>query len=143
MRIARQIATALFVLLATAAFGQSNAPLSDAQLSEAGASRMLFASMVAGCGVADSLAKMDIAKQRPFLLLAGGIAPVAYMPTDAVIEQKFQFHYYEYGCSAPDEACILGYNQRVFDYLTSKYGKKWVKAVRPDVVGLKDCKKAH
>lgn len=104
---------------------------------------MLFAAMVAGCGAADSLAKVDIEKQLPFLLLSGGIAPVAYMPTDAVVEQKFQFHYYEFGCSSPEEACVLGYNQRIFAYLTSKYGKKWLKAVRPDVLGLKSWKSAH
>jgi hypothetical protein len=143
MRVINLLATSLLVLLSFGAFGQFRAHLTDNELNAAGASKMHFASLAAGCGVADSLATMDVEKQLPFLLLAGGIAPVAYMPTDAVVEQKFQFHYYEYGCSSPDEACILGYNQRIFAYLTEKYGKKWLKAVRPDVVGLQAWKRTH
>jgi hypothetical protein len=143
MKTGKLVGATLLMLVSIAAFGQSKAQLTDTELNEAGASRMLFASMVAGCEVADSLAKMDIGKKLPFLLLYGGIAPVAYMPTDAEVEQKFQFHYYKYGCSAPEEACVLGYNQLMFAYLTEKYGKKWVKAVRADVVGLKAWKRTH
>lgn len=135
--------TALLLLLAPAAFGQASALLTTTQLAQAGPSQILFAAMVKGCGVADSLAKLDIEKQQPFLLLASGSAPVVQVPTDAAAEQKFQFHYYEYGCTSPDEACMLGYNQRVFAYLTSKYGRKWAKAVRSDVIGLKAWRRAQ
>jgi len=132
-----------FTLLSTTAFGQLQPPLTDAELSATGPARLLFAALVAGCGMADSLAKADIARQQPFLLLAGGIAPVAYMPADAVVEQKYQFRYYEYGCSPPDETRVLAYNQRVFAYLTATYSKRWLKAVRPDVVGLRDWRRTH
>jgi hypothetical protein len=128
--------TGFFALLSTTAFGQLQPRLTDAELSATGPAKLLFAAMVAGCGVADSLAKADLARQQPFLLLAGGIAPVAYMPTDSVVEQKYRFRYYEYGCSLPEEACVLAYNQQIFAYLTATYGKRWLKAVRPDVVGL-------
>lgn len=143
MRAINSFGVGLLTLLYSSAFGQFRARLTDNELNAAGASKMFFASLATGCGVADSLARMDVEKQLPFLLLAGGIAPVAYMPTDAVAEQKFQFHYYEYGCSPLDEACILGYNHRIFAYLTKRYGKKWLKAVRPDVVGLQAWKRTH
>ena len=143
MKVRAMLSTGLLMLLSVAAFGQYQAKLSDAQLNAAGPSKMLFAAIVTTCGVADSLAKADISHDMPFLLLAGGIAPVAYMPADALVEQKFQFHYYEYGCSSPEEECLLGYNQRVFAYLTDRYGKQWLKAVRQDIVGLKEWKAKH
>ncbi|WP_198989007.1 hypothetical protein [Hymenobacter sp. BT559] len=142
MKIPKFIA-AFPLLLSLSAFGQGNASLTDVQPAQTGPAQMFFASMVAGCGVADSLAKLDIKKQMPFLLLKGGIASVVHVPTDSLAEQKFQFHYYDFGCSGPDEACVLGYNQRIFEYLTSKYGKRWLKAVRRDVVGLKEWKRTQ
>lgn len=143
MKTVKIVSTGLFILLSVAAFGQFRAHLSDAQLTTAGPSKILFAAMLTGCGIADSIARVDIDNQMPFLLLAGGIAPIAYMPADALMEQKFQFHYYEYGCSPPEEECLLGYNQRIFAYLTDKYGKKWITSVRQDVIGLKDWKSKH
>jgi hypothetical protein len=143
MKTQRFVWASLFTLLSTTAFGQLQPRLTDAELSTTGPAKLLFAAMVAGCGVADSLAKTDIGRQQPFLLLAGGIAPLAYMPTDSLVEQKYRFRYYEYGCSPPEEACVLAYNQRVFAYLTATHGKRWLKAVRPDVVGLRAWRRTH
>lgn len=71
-----------------------------------------------------------------FLLLQGGIAPVIYT-TDEAFENKYGVYYYDFGCTAPDKKCIIRYNQRVFEYLTSTFGKGWKKQIRKDVIGLR------
>jgi hypothetical protein len=90
---------------------------------------------VAECGINQDIAQRDIRNNKPRLLLAGGIAPVAY-PDQHKFEKKFGVAYHEFGDSAPNQQCMVKYNKVVFKYLDSKYGRKWRKEVRKDVVGL-------
>ncbi|MEQ9290570.1 MAG: hypothetical protein RIG77_26810 [Cyclobacteriaceae bacterium] len=111
--------------------------LSDEQLNSSGATKLTFAN---SRNQAEQLANDDISNGTPFLLLAGGIAPVI-IATDPEFERKYKIYFYEYGCTGPDDKYITAYNEVVFEHLTRKYQKRWIKEVRQDVIGLKDWKK--
>lgn len=111
--------------------------LSDEQLNNSGATRLTFANSIIQ---AEQLANGDISNGISFLLLAGGIAPVV-IATDPKFERKYGIYFYEYGCTGPDYDYIKAYNKVIFEHLTEQYGKRWIKEVRKDVVGLKDWKK--
>jgi hypothetical protein len=91
--------------------------------------------IVAECGVNEEIAIRDIKKGNPRLLLVGSIAPVVY-PDQHLFEKKYKVHYHDYGDIAPASECIVQYNKRIFTYLDKKYGRKWRKEVRKDVIGL-------
>ena len=44
----------------------------------------------------------------------------------------------EFGCEAVAWESLYEYNRTVFEYLDKKYGKKWRKKIRQDIVGLKE-----
>ncbi|RZA00621.1 MAG: carboxypeptidase regulatory-like domain-containing protein [Sphingobacteriaceae bacterium] len=90
---------------------------------------------VNGCEVNSEVAQEDIKNNTLKLLLAGGIAPVYYEGQEK-FEKKFNINYYEYGCTPPEMKCLRGYNKETFKHLDKKYGKRWRKEVRPDVIGL-------
>ncbi|WP_148044347.1 FEKKY domain-containing protein [Sinomicrobium pectinilyticum] len=89
---------------------------------------------------ARQLAESDIKNGTPFLLLMGGIAPVM-VETDPEFEKKYGIFFYEYGCTGPDDKMLTAYNETVFDFLTDTFGKKWMREVRDDVIGLKAWKR--
>ncbi len=105
-------------------------------------SQLGFASVANGCEEGRKLAEKDIAACRPFLLLAGGIAPVAYS-ADASFERAFGVRYLESGCTGPAPACAAAYDARVFEYLTENFGRGWRKKIRKDVLGLAEWKRRH
>ena len=111
--------------------------LSDEQLNNSGATKLTFAN---SRNQAEQLANEDISNGTPFLLLAGGIAPVI-IATDPEFERKYKIYFYDYGCTGPDDKYIAAYNKVVFEHLTRKYQKSWIKEIRQDVIGLKDWKK--
>ena len=106
------------------------------------ASYLTFASAANGCAEGRQLAEKDIAARRPCLLMAGGIAPVAYT-TDADFERAFGVRYLENGCTGPAVACAAAYDARVFEYLTENFGRAWRKKIRKDVLGLAEWKRRH
>ena len=110
--------------------------LTEEQITSSGPAKLLFANK----SEIKNLAKQDIENGHPFLLLQGGIAPVL-IATDPQFEDKYKIYFYEYGCTGADQNLIENYNKIIFDYLTDLYGKKWIKEVRDDVVGLDDWKK--
>jgi hypothetical protein len=67
--------------------------------------------------------------------LQGGISPKVYT-TDQDFESRFDIYFFDFGCTSPDYKCIIRYNTRIFEYLTSKYGQRWLKKIRKDVIGL-------
>ena len=87
------------------------------------------------CTVNQNVARQDIVHAEPRLLLASGIAPMAYS-NQASFNKKYKVKYYDFGCDAPNQQCIIRYNQMVFKYLDTKYGRRWRAEVRKDVVGL-------
>ena len=110
--------------------------LSDEQLNSSGAAKLLFSQK----SDVKNLAEKDIEDGNPFLLLQGGIAPVI-ISTDPKFEDKYKIYFYDYGCTGPDQNLIKEYNKAIFEYLTDKYGEKWIYEVRDDVVGLDNWKK--
>ncbi|TQI71121.1 hypothetical protein JM79_2047 [Gramella sp. Hel_I_59] len=110
--------------------------LTDEQINSSGPAKLLFAKK----SEIRNLAKQDLENGNPFLLLQGGIAPVI-IATDPQFEDKYKIYFYEYGCTGPDQSLIEDYNKIIFSYLTDQYGKKWIKEVRDDVVGLNEWKK--
>lgn len=111
--------------------------LSDEQLNNSGASKLTF---VNSRNEATKLANEDIANGTPFLLLAGGIAPVI-ISTDPEFERRYGIYFYEYGCTGPESKYINAYNEVIFNFLTEQFKKSWLKEVRKDVIGLKEWKK--
>jgi hypothetical protein len=90
---------------------------------------------IADCSINEDIAQRDIKKNKSRLLIVGGIAPVVYVHQEK-FEKKYDVKYHDFGCVAPNEKCIEQYNQVVFKFLDSRYGKKWRKEVRKDVVGI-------
>jgi|WetSurMetagenome_2_1015567.scaffolds.fasta_scaffold216184_2 hypothetical protein len=133
---------AIFFFLNTCAIAQGSKQKSDSIFlisSVESTSKMSFLSNE-GCLHADQIAKNDIEKNKVKLLIIGGIAPKIYLNQN-IFEEKYNLKYFDYGDVAPDSQCLLLYNKTMFDYMTTKYGTKWLKEVRPDVYGLKEWKK--
>ena len=79
----------------------------------------------------------DIKKGRANLLVQGGFAPIIYT-TDKDFKAKYGIGYYVFGCIAPDmDECLIIYNETIAEYLDQTFGRKWRKAMRKDVIGLK------
>lgn len=92
--------------------------------------------IIAECEINKDIAQHDIDKNKPRLLLSGGIAPVIYSDQDK-FEKKYGVKYYDYGCVTPSYECIEQYNKEIFKYLDNKFGKSWRREVRKDVIGFK------
>ena len=112
-----------------------NQKLTDDELNKSSAVKMVFADTIRNCDEMDGWVKADIGNKTVFLFLQGGIAPKIYT-TDKALENKYHIYFFDFGCTAPDYKCVLRYNNRVFEYLTNTYGKRWMKAIRKDVIGL-------
>src|SRR5690606_34870105 len=139
----KNIITIALCFISLISFGQSDdenqtvifgriGELTDEQLNNSGPSKLTFVSHLQE---AKKLALMDIENETPFLLLMGGIAPVI-ISTDPEFELKYGVYFYEFGCTGPDNDVLTAYNEEIFNNLTAKNGKKWIKEVREDVVGL-------
>jgi hypothetical protein len=128
------------LLLSLGASAQPTNPAQVATVDTSGRAQLTF--IMDDCSRASILAERDIRANAPFLLVASGIAPVVYA-SDAAFEGQFRVRYFDEGCTGPSHACLMSYNQRVFNYLQATYGKRWQRVVRKDVVGLKEWKRKH
>lgn len=88
------------------------------------------------CAVTAETALKDLKNKTPKLYVPGGIAPV-YLIHQEKHEKKFGFEYVTFGCIAVPDECIVQYNKVIFEYLDKKYGTRWRKEIRPDVIGLR------
>ncbi|MGS2738733.1 FEKKY domain-containing protein [Sinomicrobium sp. M5D2P17] len=91
----------------------------------------------AECEFSREKAESDWKNGQAKLLLIGSIAPIANSSTDNRFEKKFRIKYYDFGCEPPIQECVKIYNERIFELMDEKYGKKWRKKVRSDVEHLK------
>lgn len=82
-------------------------------------------------------AKRDIKNGKIKLLLSGGISPFALVDQE-LIEKKYHFEYYDFGCTPPPKTCIIEYNKIIFNHFDTLYKDSWRKEIRKDVVGLKN-----
>ena len=132
------IITILLLKLSLLSFGQSR-ELTDDDYNSSGAIQLIFETEISR---AQELAKTDIEKGIPFLLIQSGIAPVVYT-TDSVFENRFKAYYYEQGCTGPDSELMKAYNIEVFTFLDKEYGKQWRKSIRQDVIRFKKWKRQN
>jgi len=123
-----------FILFTLCCFSQSG--LSDEEYNRSGAAKILS---VQNAKEAESLAKEDLKAKTPFLFIQGEIASVKY-PTDDQFKKAYGIYYHDFGCVAIDSKISTAYNNVIFNYLTATYGKKWMKTIRKDVIGLKKFK---
>tara|TARA_R110002020_G_C15948382_1_gene745372 strand:- start:57 stop:656 length:600 start_codon:yes stop_codon:yes gene_type:complete len=79
----------------------------------------------------------DIKNGEINILESSGIAPVFYK-SDSKFAKKYNVNFVEYGCEGIAEESLYEYNKTVFEYLDKKYGKKWRKKIRKDIVGLNE-----
>ena len=122
---------ALFSLFSILSYGQSKP--TDEQVDRSGASKLVSADSLSQ---AINLANADIIEGTRFLLLKSRISPVV-LAGDEKFQQDYKIYYYESGCTGPNEKIAIEYNRVMFKHLTQAYGKKWLKNVRKDVLGLK------
>jgi len=125
----------LFLLSPILSYGQLLKP-TDEQVNRSGASKLVFADSLTQ---AIHLANSDIIKGTRFLLLKGGISPVVFA-SDPKFQEDYNIYYNESGCTGPREHLAIEYNRVMFKFLTQAYGKKWLKTVRKDILGLKGYK---
>ncbi|PTR01089.1 hypothetical protein C8P68_101320 [Mucilaginibacter yixingensis] len=126
--------TAMLLLIFQTVHSQSH-QLSDDELNNSTFVKMAFADTARNCESMDEWFKKDVKKGTIFLFLQGGIVPAIYL-SDKKFEDKYNVHFEDFGCSAPDYQCITRYNIHAFQYLTNLYGKKWMKEIRKDVIGF-------
>jgi hypothetical protein len=88
---------------------------------------------------AEKFAKEDIENSSLFLIVPGGIAPVIYA-SDFDFKSKYGVSIINFGCEPLNKEVSISYNMKVFDFLTENYGKKWLKEIRDDVIGLAEYK---
>ena len=81
-------------------------------------------------------AKYNIAKDRLYLYLPGGIGGTERLETDSIFESNYKVYYLRYGCLKLGDDNYSEYNQVMFQYLDNKYGEIWRSEVRKDVIGL-------
>jgi hypothetical protein len=129
------IITTLLVIITTHCVAQIQLP--DSQINNSGANKLKLATNITQ---AVNLAKEDIANNTPFLLLASGISPIAHV-TDTIFENRYKVNYFEFDCIPPETQFAIAYDQEIFKYLEEKYGRKWKRGIRKDVLGYKEWKK--
>jgi hypothetical protein len=130
----KQLPILLLLFISFLAFGQSK-KLTVEQINNSGASKIYF---IDNCDEAVKLAETDIKNETIFLFLQSGEAPII-CTGDKTFEEKYRIEFYEQGCIGSN--CTKEYNEIIFNYLTNKYGKKWIKQIRKDVIGFKNWKK--
>lgn len=81
-------------------------------------------------------ARRDILNDSILLLLPGGLVTRAITDEDFKFEEKYNVKFLSRGCIRFGEDNEAEYNKFMFKYLDEKYGKKWRKEVRKDVIGL-------
>lgn len=118
--------------LSLLSYGQTR-ELTDEDYNSSGAIKLIFETEIPG---ARELARQDIEKGTPFLLIQSGIAPVVYT-TDGIFESQYKAYYYEQGDVAPNTQLITAYNIEIFKFLDDQYGRKWRESIRRDVIGFK------
>jgi hypothetical protein len=130
----------MFFLASSITFGQ-NRELTDDEYNNSTAGKITFVNPET-CEQIDEWIKADFKNKNVYLFLQGGIAPVEYT-TDKDFENKYGIYFFDFGCVPPSEKCVIEYNSLVFDYLTKKYGKKWKREIRNDVIGFKEWKRKN
>lgn len=77
----------------------------------------------------------DSKKGTVTLYILGGIVSKA-TPVDKGFQKKYKVKYHDFGCVAPENLdYYTDYNLLVLQYLKKKFGTKWEKDIRKDILG--------
>lgn len=77
----------------------------------------------------------EIENKLPKIVIVGGIVRAA-RPGDDKFARKYHIQFIDTGCVLEDNDCLAAYNKATFEYLDKKYGRKWRKHARQDLIGL-------
>jgi len=80
-------------------------------------------------------ALQEIKNKSPRIVIVGGIIR-AGRPGDDKFAKRYKIQFVDTGCVIEDINCIADYNKVTFEYMDKKYGKKWRKHARQDLIGL-------
>lgn len=79
----------------------------------------------------------DIKKGTVTLYILGGIVSKA-TPADKGFQETYKVKYHDFGCVAPENLDYYrDYNLLVLQHLKKKFGTKWEKDLRKDIIGWK------
>lgn len=81
-------------------------------------------------------AKTDWKNNEAQFLLFGSIAPIMNTIADYKFEEEYNIQYYDFGCTPPAYECLVMYNEKIAEMMDEKFGKKWRKKARVDIIGL-------
>ena len=80
-------------------------------------------------------AMLALKKNTPKVVIVGGIVR-AIKPGDTKFAKKYKIQFIDTGCVIENTDCIVEFNKVTFAFLDRKYGKKWRKQIRQDLLGL-------
>ena len=107
-------------------------------------SNYFFNYKVKDCSKAVFYAEQDIKNGKLTLYSSAGMIPRSKKESERTIKfmKKYKLKYSNFGCLAPNYKCVAKYNNQIFDYLTSKYGKRWMKKMDKYIIGFDEWKLA-
>ncbi len=82
----------------------------------------------------------DIENNQMRILLPGGLIQETTNASDSLFEQKYHVRFLSQGCVRLPGEDQHAYNQKIFNYLDKKYGRRWRREIRQDAIGLKQKK---
>ncbi len=88
------------------------------------------------CQLNRESALQDIKTGKIKLLIQGGMVPKTNNKFDNEFEKEYNLNYYDFGCTYIGNECMEDYNKTIFEYLDDKYGNRWKKKIRKDVIGI-------
>lgn len=125
------------VILSISAFSQEEIETVDSNnFQNSYVSKVIIANNISE---AEKFAKEDIENKSLFLIVPGRIAPTIYA-SDFDFKSNYGISMINFGCETLDKKVVVAYNMKVFDLLIANYGKKWLKEIRDDVIGLAEYK---
>ena len=77
----------------------------------------------------------EIENKSPKIVIVGGIVRAA-RPGDDKFAKRYHIQFIDTGCVLEDNDCLAAYNKATFEYLDKKFGRKWRKQARKDLIGL-------
>ncbi len=88
------------------------------------------------CDYDENKALLDWEESNAQFLLLGSIAPIANTKSDNKFERKYNINYYDFGCEFINYECIKSYNLKIAELMDRKFGKRWRKNARTDIIGI-------
>jgi hypothetical protein len=83
----------------------------------------------------------DIKKGTVTLYILSGIVSSGTTPADVEFQEKYKVKYHDFGCVIPENIDYYrDYNLLVLHHFKKKFGTKWEKDIRKNILGWKEWK---